>query len=562
MSFMCRDTHDCAVTPSCAKRGRAGISPAATAAHPPCPPLHKGGVTCVQGLRQFIVILSLVLVGSGCTVGPTYQPPTLAVAPAWSEAEAAGVNSQSTPSTQWWTSFDDPMLTSLITRAAAANHDLRLAMARLREARAARGMVAADNQPQLNASAGYTRQRRSANATALPGNIPAGSVERDNDLFQVGFDARWEVDLFGGVRRAVEAAEADIQAALAERDATLVTLFGEVARTYLELRGAQAQLAITQQNLASQHETLELTRVRLQAGLSSALDVTRGEAQVATTASQMPTLERQIKQAMHRLSLLLGQEPGALLAELTPPARLPPPPPQLAIGLPVALLERRPDIRRAERALAAATARIGAATADLYPRLSLTGMLGLQSFDLTNLVRTGSQAWSLGPSVRWPAFEAGRIRANIQVQDARQEQALIRYEQTVLTALEDVEDALVTYAKEQQRQRALAAAVEANRRAVSLANELYTKGLVDFLNVLQAELALFTAESQYVLSTTALASSVVALYKALGGGWEVAVPEALPSPSRPAHNTARRQPAAAARRHATTSTIDTSRASR
>jgi len=218
--------------------------------------------------------------------------------------------------------------------------------------------------------------------------------------------------------------------------------------------------------------------------------------------------------------VLLGQEPGSLIAELSSTAPLPPPAPEIAVGLPADLLQRRPDIRRAERALAAATARVGVATADLYPRLALTGILGLQSMQLSDLPQAASQFWSFGPSIRWPLFDAGRIRANIHVQDARQEQALIRYEQTVLTALADVEDALVAYRQEQVRQRSLAAAVEAQRQAVALANELYTKGLSDFLNVLEAQRSLLVGESLLVQSNAALSSHVVALYKALGGGWE------------------------------------------
>ncbi|MGE3538942.1 MAG: efflux transporter outer membrane subunit [Candidatus Tectimicrobiota bacterium] len=468
-----------------------------------------------------VLLLSLTVGLASCTVGPTYQPPTPHLPATWSAAQAAEISTEAATLAQWWSSFDDPSLTALMTRAMHANHDLRLAVARVREVRATRGVVAADRQAQVQTSAAYSRNRRSTNALALPANLPTDSVERENDVFQVGFDARWELDLFGAVRRSIEAAEADIAAATAAQAGVLVSLAGEVARQYLELRGAQTQLAITRKNLTAQQDTLGLTQVRLQAGLSTDLDVARAEAQVATTAAQIPSLERQITQGMHRLSVLLGQEPEALGSALSPPAPVPPPPPRLFVGLPVALLERRPDLRQAERALAAATARVGAATAELYPRLSLTGMLGLQSFQLTDLAQPGSQVWSLGPAIRWPLFDAGRIRATIQVQDARQEQALIRYEQAVLNALEEVENALVAYSTEVQRHHTLGLAVESNRRAVSLANTLYTRGLADFLNVLQAESALFTVENQYILSHTALSTSVVALYKALGGGWEV-----------------------------------------
>lgn len=461
-----------------------------------------------------LILLCLAIVSS-CTVGPVYRPPAPALPATWSEAEDSGVSTQPAQSAQlaqWWTAFQDPLLTTLMRRAAEVNLDVRLAVARVREVRAARGIVAAERQPQGNTSAAYSRNRSSANAVPIP--------TRDSDLFQLGFDARWELDIFGGARRALEAAEADIEAALAERQAILVSLAGEVARQYLELRDAQAQLAITRTNLAAQHETLELSQVRFQAGLSSDLDVVRAEAQVATTLSHIPTLEVHLRQGMHHLAVLLGQEPGVLATELAAAAPIPSPPLVVAVGLPATLLQRRPDLRRAERDLAAATARIGVATAELYPRLTLSGTLGQQSLHLTDLPLPGSQFWSLGPSLRWPIFDAGRIRATIQVYDARQEQALVRYEKTLLTALEDVENALVAYGQEQTRQRALSIAVEANRRAVAVATELYTKGLADFLNVLDAQRALLAAESQLMQSTTALSVQVVTLYKALGGGWE------------------------------------------
>lgn len=460
---------------------------------------------------RLLGLLCLAVV-SGCTVGPVYRPPAPALPATWSAAEDSGVSTEPAPLAQWWSAFQDAQLTTLIRRAAEANLDVRLAVARVREIRAARGMVTAERQPQVTTSGLYSHNRSSTNAVPMP--------TRDSDLFQFGFDARWELDIFGGVRRAVEAAEADIEAAMAERQAMLVSLAGEVARHYLELRGAQAQLAITRANLAAQQETMALAQVRFQAGLSSALDVVRAAALVATTQAQLPTLEIQLRQGMHHLAVLLGQEPGALDTELSVAAPIPPPPLVVAVGLPAALLQRRPDIRRAERELAAATARIGVATAERYPRLTLSGTIGHHSLHITDLFLPGSQFWSLGPSLRWPLFDVGRIRATLQVHDARQEQALVRYEKALLTALEDVENALVAYGQEQARQRALATAVEANRHAVAMATELYTKGLADFLNVLEAQRALLAAESQWVHSTTALSAQVVALYKALGGGWE------------------------------------------
>jgi NodT family efflux transporter outer membrane factor (OMF) lipoprotein len=290
-----------------------------------------------------------------------------------------------------------------------------------------------------------------------------------------------------------------------------------VARNYIEVRGVQRRLAIAQENMTAQQETLELTRARFEAGLTSELDVVQAASQLATTQSQLPALETSLQQGMHRLGVLIGQEPGALLAELSTAAPIPAAPPDVPVGLPSELLRRRPDVRRAERQLAAATARIGVAVADLFPRLSLTGALGLQSVTLAGLATVGSRFWSVGPALRWPLFQAGRIRANIAVQGAREEQQLRTYEQTVLTSLEEVENALVAYSREQVRRARLAEAVEANRRAVDLANELYLRGLGTFLNVLDSERALFASQSDLAQSEATIATDIVALYKALGG---------------------------------------------
>lgn len=445
----------------------------------------------------------------------------------WSEMQEDFTTTQPVELTQWWTLLNDFMLDSLIARAVAANLDLRVAEARVREARAARGVVAAEGRPTIDATGSYSRSRRSENAFSSPsssagnGSFGGAAFDLESDLFQIGFDASWELDVFGRVRRGVEAAEADIAAAEENRRDVLVTVLAEVARNYVELRGLQRQLAVAHDNIAAQQETVELTQARFQGGITSALDIAQAEAQLATTQSQVPILETAFKQALHGLGVLLGQEPGALLEELSPEAPIPQVPLETAIGLPSDLLRRRPDVRRAERELAAATARIGVATADLFPRFSLTGLLGLQSLDLADLALGSSRFWTTGPGISVPLFEAGRIRANIRVQNARQEQALTQYEKTVLTALEEVENAMVAYAKEQVRRRALAAAVDANSQAVDLANERYTKGLADFLNVLESQRSLYVSQDQLVQSERAVTANLIALYKALGGGWEV-----------------------------------------
>ncbi len=466
---------------------------------------------------------AVMILVAGCSVGPNYKPPETAVPASWNEAQQPGFDSRSAPMTDWWTEFNDPLLNTLVERAVQSNLDIRLAEARIRESRALRSVTASDAWPQLDAAGSYARSRSSENAFTRgtgAGESSSFGANGARDLFRAGFDASWEVDIFGGVRRRVEAADANVEASVEERRNALVTLLGDVARNYIEARGFQRRLTVARSNLQAQQETLDLTKVRFEAGLSSDFEVAQAEGQVKTTAAQIPALESALKGSVHRLDVLLGQQPGALWAELSNEAPVPALPPQAHVGLPAELLRRRPDIRRAERVLAAATAQVGAATADLFPRFSLTGAFGFQSINAGDLITSPSRFWSIGPTIFWPVFDAGRIRANIAVRDAQQEQALTLYEKTVLTAFEDVENSLVNYGKEQTRYRALMDAVAANRRAVQMANELYTRGLVDFLNVLETQRSLYASESELAQSETVMASNLVALYKALGGGWE------------------------------------------
>ena len=477
-----------------------------------------------RSLRAVTSGLMLLLVG--CTVGPNYNRPDLSVPSTWKEAQGGGVAAQPAELTRWWAAFNDPLLDSLVARAVRSNLDLRIAEGRIREARASRGVIAADAWPTLDVSGSYSRSRNSKNALAFPSQGGGGSPSSlggdivEHDLFKTGFDASWEVDLFGGVRRKVEAAEASIEASVENRRDVLVTLLGDVAKNYIDLRGFQRRLVVARANLEAQRETLDLTRVRFRAGLASDLDVAQAEAQVNTTTAQIPALESSLKQAAYRLDALLGLHPGALWDELSKEAQIPSLPPEVLVGLPSELLRRRPDIRRAERQLAAATAQIGAAVADLFPKFSLTGAVGLQSFSAGDWFTRGSRFWSIGPTISWPIFDAGKIRANIEVRNAQQEQALNQYEKTVLTALGDVETSLVNYSHEQARHRSLQEAAAASRRAVEMANELYLRGLNDFLNVLDAQRSLLAAENELAQSEATVASNLVSLYKALGGGWE------------------------------------------
>jgi NodT family efflux transporter outer membrane factor (OMF) lipoprotein len=464
------------------------------------------------------------LFAAGCSVGPNYQEPALPVPPVWNEAQQKGVDTRPADLARWWTVFADPLLDSLVERAVQSNLDLRIAEARVREARALRAVVAAGAWPALDTSGSYSRSRSSENALNIPSQGGAGGtktgVKLERNLFNAGFDANWEIDVFGGVRRSVEAADATIEATEYNRRDVLVSLLGDVARNYIDFRGAQRRLAVARANLKTQQDSLDLTRVRFEAGLASDLDVARAEAQINATAAQIPTLESLLKQAAYSLDLLLGLAPGALWQELEKELAIPSLPAEVLVGLPSDLLRRRPDIRSAERQLAAATAQVASAIADLFPKFFLIGTAGLQSISASDWFTGGSRYWSIGPTVSWPIFDAGRIRANIEIRNAQQEQALNQYEKAVLAALGDVEKSLVSYSQEQTRYRSLTDAVAANRRAVEMAHELYVRGLSDYLNVLDTQRALYVTETELAQSEATMAANLVALYKALGGGWD------------------------------------------
>jgi NodT family efflux transporter outer membrane factor (OMF) lipoprotein len=353
---------------------------------------------------------------------------------------------------------------------------------------------------------------------AIPLKIP--DIPFNNDLYQTGFDASWEIDVFGGTRRSVEARKAEINATeFGQRD-VLVSLLAEVARNYVEMRANQSLLEIANENIKAQQEALSIATDRFKNGLTSDLDVQQAATLLATTQADVPTLEILIQVSIHRLGVLLGQPPGALLAELSKQSPIPAAAPKVPVGLPSDLLLRRPDVQVSERELAAATARIGVATADLFPKFSLTGLAGFQSVSANDWISPGSRFWSAGPTVTWRIFDAGRIRANIHVQNARQEQALASYEQVVLTSFEEVENALVAYAKEQVRRRSLGEAVKSSQDSLHLANQLYAKGLTNFINVIDAERSLYGAQDALAQSDKAVTQDLIALYKALGGGWE------------------------------------------
>jgi NodT family efflux transporter outer membrane factor (OMF) lipoprotein len=469
--------------------------------------------------RPLALAMVLSVAGTGCAVGPNYKRPQVAVPGQWTVAAARGTSTKPIEKGEWWSSFQDPELNSLIERAAAQNLDLKLALDRVDEARAARGVVRSGYFPSMDASASATRNRQRVIAPVSQNSVNIVPVEFNN--FQGALGASWELDVFGGVRRGVQAASAEVAAAEENLGDVRVILFGDVGRVYAQLRGFQRRLEIANKNIKTQQDTLDLTKAREKAGLATELDVSRAAAQLESTKAVVPTLLSGIDISIHRLSILLGEEPGALRRELENASPIPAAAPDVEIGLPSDLLKRRPDIRRSEAQLAAATARIGEAKADLFPHFVLTGAAGRQASQLHDVTLGAGNFFSVGPGISLPLFTGGRIRSNIAVQDARQREALISYRSSVLNALEEVQNALVNYAQEQERRDRLNEAAQQSQLAVDLATEQYKAGLTDFLAVLDAQRELYADEDQAVQSQTSIATNVIALYRALGGGWNV-----------------------------------------
>jgi len=474
--------------------------------------------------KQLVILtlltIAAIFVVAGCAVGPNYHTPQTKAPAQWNESLAGGETNSAIAAADWWNNFHDLELDSLIRRAVQSNLDLRIAQARVREARAQFGIAAADLWPTVDGSSSYTRARESQHQPVL-GSLPLPpNVPFENNIYQAGFDASWEIDVFGGKRRAKQAAGAQVSASEFGRRDVLVTLLGDVARNYVDLRGYQQQLTIANENILVQEKSLAITRDRFAKGLASDLDVQQASTVLATTRAELPTLESSIQTSIHSLEVLLGQQPGVLQTELSEASPIPSRPPVVPVGLPSELLLRRPDIRQAERQLAAATANIGVAKADLFPKFFLTGTAGFESISASDWFTGGSKLWSVGPTMQWRIFDAGRIRSNIKVQSARQEQALDTYEKTVLTAFEEVENNLVLYAKEQVRRRSLQDAVISSQKSLDTANKLYASGLTDFLRVLDSERSLYQAQDSLVQSDRTISANLIALYKSLGGGWE------------------------------------------
>ena len=467
-------------------------------------------------------MIALLLLLTGCVaVGPDYSRTEAPVPAQFSALEKGGFRGETPPGAfldAWWHSFDDPLLDALMERLVSRNLDLRIASARLMQARAQAGVASSAYLPEGGLTGEYRRIRR--DEASVLGAAAAATRGREQDFWLAGFDASWEIDVFGSVRRQVEAADADLAASEeALRDA-LVSLRGELARNYFELRGLQLRIEIARQEVRIRRENVEITGARAKAGLASELDYARAQGELASAEARIPALERSLQAAVFRIGVLLGQEPAGLEAELRAAGALPAAPPDLPVGLPSELLRRRPDIRKAERELAAATARIGVSTAELFPRFSLTGSFGYQASESRTMFRDESNFWAVGPTLRWPILNFRRILSQIDVSKAVREEALARYERSVLIALEEVENALVAISRETLRSESLAEAVRANELAVQLAMDRYLAGVQGYLAVTDAQAALYAAEDQLAQSRQAQSQALIALYKALGGGWQ------------------------------------------
>jgi multidrug efflux system outer membrane protein len=492
----------------------------------------------VQSLPGLLPALALsgALLAAGCTVGPNFVRPDAATAPHWSassQPQLAGrvstVREDGPPVERWWLQFNDASLESLIERAVSANLDLKIAVQRVEEARAERDVTGSQAWPRLSVGASYTRQQLSQTTPtgALFSSVgqivlPGGQhvhVPLTYNQFQVDADASWEIDLFGRVRRAIEAASAEVQVSIEDQHAVRLTLLSDVAQSYIQLRGAQLRKATAVENAATLTELLDLTQQRRDAGLTTDEDVSRSAAQLASTRADLPAYDLQITQGINRLSALLGREPQALRGELMSAASIPAVPDSVAVGVPADLARRRPDIREAEANLHAATAQIGVATADLFPRLVLTAQGGLQSQALNQLSEWASRFGAVGPGFQLPIFDRGRWKS-VHLQNVRAQESALAYQNTVLKALHEVANALAAFNADQQRRLELDQAVSHNRDALALARQRYQSGVANFIDVLDAERSLQQNESAQIDAVTATSVDLVALYRALGGGWE------------------------------------------
>ena len=498
--------------------------------------------------RQIASLMTLSLLMSACTVGPDFEKPKTDVPKTWDWVSKPSNNAQTLASTvslqaidvEWWKQFNDPELTKLVNRAMGANLSIRQAATRMEQSRAQQGIALADQFPRLNGNASYSHQKPSekgviaifggsstaagaaANGTGIGVlGIPAVNIQ-PFDLWQYGFDASWELDLWGRVRREIEYADASFEASNEAKSYAMLSTMAEVARDYIELRRIQRTLEIVRQmeDYARQH--LELATQKAENGVATDLDVSQAKTQLASIQAQIPQVEEQQSEMINRLSFLVSAPPKALQTELIQPAIVPPVPPRVPIGLPSDLVRRRPDIRQAEAQLHAATAEIGVAVADFYPRFLLTGSAGLQGLKIKDLANWQALQYAIGPSMTLPIFQGGRLKATLELRESEQKEAAIAYQNTVLQAWHEIDNALTAYADEQLRNDRLAEAVKSSQDELELATMRFKHGVTDFLPVLTAQKTRLQADLDFANSTGKISTNLVALYKALGGGFNLA----------------------------------------
>ncbi len=474
----------------------------------------RRSVRRLRGGRWLAVLLAVTL-GACTKVGPDYVPPQPQMPDAWYQDLTEGLAQGQADLRTWWTSLNDPILDRLIQRATTGNLDVRIAFSRIQQARAGLGIARGDLYPDINGSGFAETSRLSEGIT----EVPPPPQSRSDEFYGVGLDATWEIDFWGRIARSIESADAGFAATVENYRDVLVVLYAEIANTYTEVRTLQARIRFASGNVTSQRGTLRVARDRVRAQLAPELDVRQAQLNVASTEAFVPRLQANLTRAMNRLGVLLGQRPSALHAELAPELPVPPPPDRVLVGMPADLLRQRPDIRGAERALAAQTARVGVATADLYPAFSLSGTFAFET-TTSSFLEFDDRAYSFGPSFRWNIFDGGRVRNRIRLEDARTAEALIVYERTVLDALEEVESAFAAYVQERRRLAALQRAVTAARAAARLVRQLYVSGLTNFQNVFDTESQVFVQEDALAESQGALIRNLVRVYRALGGGWQ------------------------------------------
>jgi NodT family efflux transporter outer membrane factor (OMF) lipoprotein len=479
----------------------------------------------------FVAAVSLAVSLAGCVVGKDYIPASQEMPSAWNQPLSSALRSEPNMPVRWWEIFGDAKLNHLVELAVANNQDVKAAFSRLEASRALRDYTTGQYYPTVDATGSYSRYKASKD-----GLMQTPDESDAINLYSGGFDFLWEIDLFGKIKRSVESSEASYQASVEDYRDVMVTLLAEVCRNYVDLRTTQMRIAYAEDNIKIQHDTLDLTKSRYESEIAGELDVRQAELNLANTQAEIPSLRIVETAALNRLAVLVGQMPGTLAEQLGKSQPLPSIKEKIAIGLPADLLRQRPDIRRAERQLAAQTAQIGIATADLYPSLQLMGTFGIQSRQLTGLGDIHNKAYSFGPGVQWRLFDANRIKNTIKIEEAGTQELLARWENAVLLAAEDVENAMTAYAQQNDRKESLDSSVKASLRSLELVESQYKSGLTDFQNVLDTQRTLFSQQDKLAASQGEVLKSLVRIYKGFGGGWQMDAVMAVPEKKSKVNN--------------------------